>query len=138
MRRVVMGWGDVHHACSYLLDQMRDDHKRIRRSSIIMPVVRGGFVPAAILSYALKLNDCLSINPAIIPDRSERDDLIIVDDICDTGKTFKFFHKYFPNALYVCAFVKPEGRDHCHYFGHSYDQDQWLVFPWAPNDGVNR
>jgi hypoxanthine phosphoribosyltransferase len=72
------------------------------------------------------------------PTRSERDDLIIVDDICDTGRTFSLLRQSYPNALYVAAYAKPAGKEYCHYFGRLVDQSQWLVFPFAPSDEVNR
>ncbi len=37
--------------------------------------------------------------------------MIILDDLVDTGGTFRELRKVWPNALYVTIFSKPEGED---------------------------
>jgi hypoxanthine phosphoribosyltransferase len=135
MDRLVIGWYAFDAACEEMVKQLRRDC-RVKRSSVIFGVARGGFVPASIVAYGLGINDCRSADYP--PMRSERDDLIIVDDVCDTGRTFSLLRQSYPNALYVAAYAKPAGKEYCHYFGRLVDQSQWLVFPFAPSDEVNR
>jgi hypoxanthine phosphoribosyltransferase len=135
MNRLEIGWYAFHGACEEVVKQLRRDC-RARRSSVILGVARGGFVPASIVAYGLGISACRSADHQ--PYRSERDDLIIVDDVCDTGRTFSLLRQSYPNALYVAAYAKPAGKEFCHYFGRLVDQSQWLVFPFAPSDEVNR
>jgi xanthine phosphoribosyltransferase len=137
MNRLEIGWYAFHGACEEVVKQLRRDC-RARRSSVILGVARGGFVPAAIVSYGLGISDCRSVSMFCGKDRSERDDLIIIDDVCDTGRTFSLLRQSYPNALYIAAYAKPAGKEFCHYFGRLVDQSQWLVFPFAPSDEVNR
>jgi hypoxanthine phosphoribosyltransferase len=134
MNRLEIGWYAFHGACEEVVKQLRRDC-RARRSSVILGVARGGFVPASIVAYGLGISACRSADHQSI--RSERDDLIVVDDICDTGRTFSLLRQSYPNALYVAAYAKPAGKEYCHYFGRLVDQSQWLVFPFAPTDEVN-
>ena len=69
---------------------------------------------------------------------SVRRDLLIVDDVCDTGATFRGLRKFFPNALFAAPYAKPAGRDACDLSAVDVEQDTWIVMPWAKNDEVNR
>ena len=55
---------------------------------------------------------------------------IIVDEICDTGETLKALKSAYPNAITVSLCVKEKGKDVPHHYVHSYDDSEWIVFPW--------
>jgi xanthine phosphoribosyltransferase len=134
----VVSWDEVEDACSKLASQIKQKgDPRICRTSGIIAIARGGLVPAALLAYKLKLD---IFGTACIPalNSSQRNDLLIVDDICDTGRTFTQLLRSFPNAVYVSTYVKPKGKPMCEYWSHEVAQDTWVVFPWAPDDEVNR
>lgn len=78
--------------------------------------VRGGLVPAVMLSHALSL-------PFL--DRPTGKTLV-VDDIADTGKTLKeFYRKNFITTFYYHrqSIVVPD-------IWLREKKDQWIVFPW--------
>lgn len=103
----------------------------------VLPVLRGGLVPAAMLAYAMEL----PVGPSVDLEGeqgSSRHDLLIVDDIADTGKTFRALRHRFPNALLVSLFAKPAGRSAVDECAREAGQDEWIVFPWATHDVINR
>lgn len=132
--RLPVSWIQVEHACHMVISAITRDN-RVRGLSIAVPIARGGLIPGCIVAYALDLK-------IGFPDESNevdtRRDMIVIDDICDTGKTFKILRARFPDALYVAAFAKPAGVVLCDYYGMLVPQDNWVVFPWAPNDIVTR
>jgi xanthine phosphoribosyltransferase len=111
--------------------------RRFGKDSLVMGVPRGGLIPATMLSYALKrpLVDALDIS---VGGDNLSPDLIIVDDICDTGQTFRDYRKRYPRAFYIAPYAKPLGIPMVQLCVRAVPQSIWVVFPWAPGDEVNR
>lgn len=131
--RRILSWAQIEQDCAALIKKIEPPVR------IILPVSRGGFVPATIIAYARKM----PIEHMVLPFggvtmSSERPDILIVDDICDTGKTFDALRVRFPRAKYAALYAKPEGTPRCTYFVTEVPQHVWLVFPWAPADEINR
>ena len=65
-------------------------------------------------------------------DISQRKNILVVDDICDTGKTFQDIELYgFQTAalfLRLDSPFKPE------LFSRISEDDSWIVFPWERKD----
>ena len=99
----------------------------------IIAVSRGGLIPATILSHQLDIRDLYVItsNGSQTPllRRYERP-LIVVDDICDTGATFKWIKGGYPSALYVSLIVKPKGLLYRDLSVLQIPQTTWAKFPW--------
>lgn len=136
-RKVNITWDGVESACHTLSDILRRES-----FSGILAVTRGGLIPAGMLSYELRL-PVLGIidlnNPAatVVPFGKQ---ILIVDDICDTGKTFHdILSRITALSTYSFAapFVKSNSVGRC-FWSVCVPQDTWLVFPWAKNDEVNR
>jgi len=134
----LISWAEFTEACDKLATRLRHDN-RIGPSTPVIAVARGGLIPTAIITYNLGLRyvisgfDFISSNRGIYPEP-----FLVIDDICDTGRTFQTMSRVFPNAVYVAPFVKPQGKEFCTHWVEEVPQDQWVVFPWAPNDEVNR
>jgi hypoxanthine phosphoribosyltransferase len=134
--KALLSWDQFHRACDDVTEQLRGD-VRIKRTSPIIAVPRGGMVAAAIVAYGLRLDRIWALDTDFIQS-SGRDDLVVIDDICDTGKTFKELRRAFPNAVFAAPFVKMLGRPLCAYWSQAVPQDTWIVMPYAPDDDVNR
>jgi xanthine phosphoribosyltransferase len=131
-----VSWKGVDDCCRELAESIRTMPPRSRE---IIAVSRGGICPAGILSYELDIpisDIIVSVSPPTL--FSTRDDILIVDDICDTGRTFEILRRCFPNALFLTLYTKPEGMPLCDYTARFVTQDTWVVFPWALHDQVNR
>ena len=64
--------------------------------------------------------------------------LLLVDDICDTGKTFAWAAQAFPDAKRVCLVGKP-GKNQTDIFAHvcaaTTLNNVWVEFPWERKYG---
>lgn len=130
--KIPISWQDYHSACDELAAQLV---RHISPDTIILIVPRGGLVAATLIAYKLKLRNLAIITKT---GRLKRRDLLVVDDICDTGQTFSALRRRFPNALLVAPYVKPQGQALCSYWGKTLPQDDWAIFPYALDDVVNR
>ena len=130
MSRYILTWDDVHDDCLTLC------HRITRRPvDLIAAVSRGGLVPAAIISYEMGLPVSFAIDPRRPAlHRTDAHDLLIVDDVCDTGTTFRALREFFPNAYFVAPYAKPLGVAACDEWVLEVVQDTWIVMPWAPRD----
>ena len=88
----------------------------------IYGVTRGGLIPAVMLSHALGIPMTKFPTP---------DDTLIVDDIVDTGKTVKAWSL---NAFAALLYKPNTSSEIPTYFGHDFQEDVWIVFPWEKKD----
>lgn len=113
--------------------------------SKIVAITRGGLVPAAILSRTLNIKQVETVCISSYDDESElqgqleiikplvsdRSDILVVDDLVDTGKTFQAIREnMMPNAHRACVYAKPDGLPMIDTYGLFIDQETWIVFPW--------
>ena len=107
----------------------------------IVGISRGGLIPGIILSHALDipfeplqwqtrdgdLKDTLSI---ALKSTEDPNDILFVDDICDSGLTIKQIRKVFPESQWAVLSSK-KGDMGIDFTGERlYNNTQWLVFPW--------
>lgn len=112
---------------------------------LICAVTRGGLAPVAKLSYLLDIRN-IEVIGMYSYKGTERVDLVrlndlttnlddrqilIVDDLSDTGRTFKEIREQFPEANYVSLYTKPLGTAYTDVFVKEFPQDVWLEFPWS-------
>lgn len=90
----------------------------------IYGIPRGGLVPAVVLSYKLNIPLATEKMLKIKPYCGEQA-VLIVDDICDSGKTLVSFSEYISATLYhrKNKIIKPT-----YYVADA--EDKWIVFPW--------
>jgi xanthine phosphoribosyltransferase len=133
-------WDALHR------DTVMLSHKLKNRGPFhgIIAVARGGLVPAAIVARELGLRLVDTVCVAGYDDRIQRAGeltilkpvagdgagWLVVDDIVDSGKTFRELRKMLPNAHYATVYVKPRGEDVVDTAVITIDQAIWLVFPW--------
>jgi len=129
MRCVELSWQEVHQACLRLCAKIA----ATRKINLLIPVLRGGLIPATIISHELKIPIGPSIAISEAPRLSERSDIAVIDEVCDTGHTFTVLRRVFPMALFAVPYAKAEGANHCDLIVEVHAQDVWLTFPWSPN-----
>lgn len=114
---------------------------------------RGGLIPATLLAYKLDI-PVLCFSVASYTGTTQGDytvhqeidfaklnkdtNIIVIDDICDTGDTFQFFQQIDkPNVniiKYAALFTKEHSKNIIDYYGTIAIKDNWLVFPWEVNN----
>ena len=108
----------------------------------IVAVTRGGMVPAAIVARELdiRLVDTVCISSydhqdqrsarVLKPVEGDGTDILIIDDLADTGATARIVREMLPKAHFACVYAKPAGRSEAHTFVTEVSQDTWIFFPW--------
>lgn len=89
---------------------------------------RGGLIPAVMLSHKLTIPFVSQANITSIIGN-----ILIVDDICDSGKTLKRF-KFEDNVYTAALYYKSTAEYEPHYWWRLASQNEWLVFPWERED----
>lgn len=138
-------WDQFHRdarALAWRLSANKDQWKAI------VCITRGGLVPAAVIARELGIRVletvCVAsyhdykdqgemqvlkeISPALL--ENEGADVLIVDDLTDTGKTAAIVRAMLPKAHFAAMYAKPMGRPLVDTFVTEVSQDTWIFFPW--------
>ena len=118
-------------------------------NTAIVGIARGGLIPATLLSqykpgstvfsvgvksYIRTQRDKEIIYQSLKKSELEKFDTIyLIDDICDTGLTFKFLlEKYFSgvNIKTISLFYRSNSLYCPNFFGTKLLDESWVVFPW--------
>ena len=91
-------------------------------------IPRGGLPMAVSLSHILGVPMILDYKTEYPP----TGDLLVVDDIADTGNTLKDFRKEERNV--ICTFHYHEQSTIEPDFFVDYKHDKWIVYPWETID----
>ncbi|WP_343192771.1 xanthine phosphoribosyltransferase [Buchnera aphidicola (Taiwanaphis decaspermi)] len=115
----------------------------IKKWKKIIAVSRGGLVPSAILSRELNIrkvdtlcissydNNCKLKNIRVLKKpKGNCKDIIIIDDLVDTGRTAKIIRKMYPKAFFVTIFAKPIKKHLVDYYIIDISQNTWIEQPW--------
>lgn len=136
-----ISWNDFHGSVKELATKLRGLERKFNK---IIAITRGGLVPAAILGQELDIRDidtvCLaSYSDAdhqqtsidIIKDLTSEDDgILVIDDLVDTGTTFKYISGILPHAYRACIYAKPSGVGMVDTYVQDVPQDTWIFLPW--------
>ena len=110
----------------------------------LVAVTRGGLVPAAIVARELEIRliDTACMASYHGQERGQVEILktaslagdgtgwLIVDDLVDTGETYKSLRALLPLAHFATVYAKPAGRPLVDTFVTEGSQDTWIYFPW--------
>ena len=153
-------WQDIEKMCMSIVKQMYiDDWK----PDYIVGITRGGNIPATIISNMTGIR-CEAIKVSLRDDTSESEsnlwmsedayhgkNILIVDDINDTGATFAWITKDWQSGCMpnddkwqsvwnnnvrfatLTDNLASEFAEHCAYTCHEVnkaEEDVWLVYPW--------
>ncbi len=141
-----VSWRDVEEGCLRIAEKIVEDGEKI---DLIVGVLRGGWVPARLLSDYLGVDKIGVVEVKFykgIGDRAERPvvtqplvveardkTVLVVDDVADTGKTLNivtsFLSLYGPRKILTATlYVKPWSIVRPDYY--AFETDAWIIFPW--------
>lgn len=140
VEKLYITWEEFHKDTRGLCEKIKLSGKEYNK---IVAVSRGGLIPAGIISYELDLRNVESVNVSSYDGEKQREDnvefssnvgvvdekTLIIDDLSDTGNTYKFLRKIFPKANFIAVYAKPKGISAVDVYQKDMP-DKWIVFPW--------
>lgn len=138
--KIYLSYSDVVSMCNHLEDLASEI-----KPDMIVGIVRGGVVPALHLSHGLEVpmetvtwqtrdSNRQEINENVIKAIEDNRKVLFVDDINDTGKTFKDITKAYKTSLKPTVhFMSLVEKTESDFFGQAaltLDDKRWIVFPW--------
>jgi len=121
--KLFYSWEEIEELVDLLAQQIAQSGIQIE---YIFGLQRGGLIPAVMLSHKLG-----------IPMTQElaRQNVLIVDDICDSGETFKEFFLKYPHSIFACLHFKPYTSNfNPDFSANKFFSDDWIVYPWEEKD----
>ena len=139
-----VSWSDIKSFNNNIIRQLKANDIKI---DSILGIARGGMIPATMLSYQLETPylDMLGVrtrdvdNTQFYGNPNMFGNILVVDDINDSGKTFTEVNNYLQHHfdrgeiknIYYCACIKRTGTKFKQgFYGAEFEGDQWYVFPW--------
>ena len=122
--KIFVSWDEVEELVNIISNWVKEEQPQI---DSVMVLPRGGLIPAVIISH--KMNIPLVFEPTI--------KTLIVDDICDSGKTFMDMLENHPFNVYASLHYKPHTSKiipTC--YGNEFYSNAWIVYPWEYIDAA--
>ncbi|MFA7275744.1 MAG: xanthine phosphoribosyltransferase [Pseudobdellovibrionaceae bacterium] len=139
-REKYVSWDDIQMLCRGLAHKIHAERPDLTK---MLAITRGGLFPAGILARELGIRTIETIGigsydeqdrglPQILKDAQSAylEDVLVVDDLADTGNTLKMLKQKLIKPVVVTLFVKPEGAPFVDYYAEEVPQSTWVRFPW--------
>ena len=114
--KIFLDWSDIDHLVNKLCDEIKSSPYTFNK---IFALPRGGLIPGVMISHKLGLPLSFSeLDPKTL----------IIDDICDSGKTLKNF---LPKHIIGVLHHKPHTADITpNLYAETHRGDEWIIYPW--------
>ncbi|RCL03082.1 MAG: xanthine phosphoribosyltransferase [Candidatus Tokpelaia sp. JSC189] len=132
-----ISWDQFHRDARALAWRISDQNKKWEAT---VTITRGGLVPVAVVCRELGIRTIETICIASYHDystqgeitvlKSKGQNILVIDDLTDTGKTASIVRKIIPKAHFAIVYAKPQGRPLIDTFVTEVSQDTWIYFPW--------
>lgn len=138
--KIYLNWEEFHRDVKDLCAKIKQSGKYDK----LVAISRGGLIPAGIIAYELNIRHSSVINIATYvgsshlkldevdcPEHVGRVDekTLIIDDLADSGQTFRVMRRQFPQGKYVTVYAKEKGKEEVDVFAREL-REKWIVFPW--------
>ena len=101
----------------------------------ISGIPRGGLIPAVMMSHAFNVK-YISYSSAKMLPKEVRKNVLVIDDIADTGHTLKEANKL--DFITGTLAMRVGSKTSPTFYGQLITDDSWLVFPWEKLDSIPR
>ena len=129
MDRRYLNWNDIDRAINRIVASINSSEVKI---NAIGGLPRGGLIPAVMISHRLSIPFVSQANIAGVIGN-----ILIVDDICDSGKTLKRF-KFEENVYTATLHWKQSSEYQPNYFWEIAYENEWIVYPWENIDSQTK
>jgi len=125
MKKIYLNWAGIESYIDTLAYKIAASGKQV---TVIHGLSRGGLIPAVLLSHKLGIpyvNDWPILKHLYDPKTT-----LIVDDICDSGKTLKPYTDYITVTLHhkTTAIVEPT------FWVKTVEENEWTCYPWEDKE----
>jgi len=121
-KKIYITWDEVNELLDRVYDQCKED------ISLVTGVPRGGTILAILFSHRFDIQYTPYMS-------NHYPNMLILDDIADSGKTFKDLEQDFPKPKYGALHYKITSVFEPDYYAKEIDKDfGWIVYPWEKKD----
>ena len=131
--KIILSWDDIKDVVDKVVEKIDNLEKK---PFYIYGVPRGGLIPATWISHKTGIK-YQQINPVQISKMADLSHILIIDDICDSGKTVKEIRENYPKVKVACLYYKETASETPDIYGEIVG-DEWLVFPWEENEEIGK
>ena len=131
--KIILSWDDIKDVVDKVVEKIENLEKK---PWSIYGVPRGGLIPATWISHKTGIS-YYQINAAQISKMADLSHILIIDDICDSGKTVKEIRENYPKVKVACLYHKETASETPDIYGEIVG-DEWLVFPWEENEEIGK
>ena len=129
--KLYLSWDDIKDVVEKLAEQINNLEKK---PFYIYGIPRGGLIPATWLSHKTGIK-YQQINATQISQMADLSHILIIDDICDSGKTVKEIRENYPKIKVACLYYKKTASETPDIYGEIVG-DEWIHFPWEENEEI--
>ena len=121
----------------YTLDIIQQMNQDNWKPDVVLGFTRGGLIPAIFISQWYDIPMIAINKDKEFDDRLDYDNVLVIDDINDTGTTLSEFKENvgprLRNVKYATIVNNEASKFDVDYCGYSYnklEEPNWIVFPW--------
>ena len=129
--KIILSWDDIKSVVDKVVEKINNLEKK---PFYIYGVPRGGLIPATWISHKTGIK-YQQINSTQISKMADLSHILVIDDICDSGKTVKEIRENYPKVKVACLYHKETASETPDIYGEIVG-DEWLVFPWENNETI--
>jgi hypoxanthine phosphoribosyltransferase len=119
-----LSWADFDCACSKVARFVRKKQRQGIRIANVYGIPRGG------LGMALRLSHLLGL-PIIVDEKRVGKSTLVVDEICDTGRTlFEFSKRHGKRYALIATVYHRKGASFTPDYYLRRKTTRWVLFPW--------
>ena len=116
VKKIYLTWDDINVLLDRLHEQVGD------KARLVTGIPRGGAILAILYSHRFGVEYFNNVS-------NHYPQLLVIDDIADTGETFKKYHDECPKPMYASLHYKKQSV-----FIPDYTVEEvgpeWIVYPW--------
>tara|TARA_R110000803_G_scaffold47334_1_gene98768 strand:- start:474 stop:914 length:441 start_codon:yes stop_codon:yes gene_type:complete len=127
--KLFLSWDDIESITDVLAEKILALE---RKPFYLYGCPRGGLIPAVMLSHKTGIA-YQHLNPAQLSKTADLSHIMVIDDICDSGKTVKEIRDNYPKVKVACLYYKETASETPDIYGKIVG-DEWLVFPWEDDE----
>ena len=125
----ILSWDDIKNVVDKVVEKIDNLEKK---PFYLCGIPRGGLIPATWISHKTGIK-YQQINSSQISKIADLSHILIIDDICDSGKTLKEIRENYPKIQIACLYYKKTASETPDIYGEIVG-DEWLIFPWESDE----